>query len=67
MLQHAGVDVGQHHQARFTDLARQSRRQIAGAAGDIQRPIAGLSPVSDSVNCFHSRCAPADIRSFIRS
>ena len=42
MLEHAGIDVGQYHQARAADLARQSRRQIAGAAGDIECTAAGF-------------------------
>ena len=66
--EHRGVDVGEHHEAALADLAGQPRGQVAGAAGDVQRPLPGaqVRPVP-SVKRFHRRCAPADIRSFIRS
>ena len=39
--EHRGVDVGEHHQAALAHLARHAGRQIAAAAGDIQRPLPG--------------------------
>jgi len=61
VLEHAGIDVGEHHQAGAPDLAREPGGQIAGAAGDVERLAARLSPVSDNANCFQSLCAPPDI------
>ena len=66
-VEHRGVDVGEHDQARCADLLRHAGGQVAGAAGDVERRLPGRSPVCDSVKRFHSRCTPADIRSFIRS
>ena len=39
LREHRCVDVGEHHEAALAHLARQARGQVAGAAGDIQRPL----------------------------
>ena len=65
--EHRGVDVREDDHAGLADLLREAGSQVAGAAGDVERALAGCRPVSDSVNSFQSRCAPPDMRSFIRS
>jgi len=42
VFQHCLVDVGKHHAAGFAHLAGQPARQIAGAAGHVQRCLARL-------------------------
>ena len=37
--QHLAVDVRQHDEPALADLLRQAHCQIAGAAGDVQRPL----------------------------
>ena len=49
------------------DALGESRGEIAGAAGDVEHALAGRTPETWMVNAFHSRCRPADIRSFIMS
>jgi len=52
MLEHAGIDIGQYHQAGAAGLARQSsRRSPVPPAMSSARPPA-LSPVSDSAKLF---------------
>ena len=51
----------------LADLRGHAGREVAGAAGDVERRCPGRSPVCDSAKRFQSRCTPADIRSFIRS
>ena len=41
-LQHARIDVRQDHPAVLADLAQKPPRQIAGAAGDVERVLPGL-------------------------
>ena len=39
--EHGGVDVRENHQSGFADLFGESGSEVAGAAGDVERALAG--------------------------
>ncbi len=65
--QHGGVDVGEQYQAIRSDLPGHACAQVPGASGHIQRLLTGSQLSETQGKPLPQRCAPADIRSFIRS
>ena len=65
--EHGGVDVGEHDEAALPTwrASPAARSPVPPATSSARCP--GRRFASDSVKRFHSRCVPADIRSFIRS
>ena len=43
-LEHRRIDVRQDHAAHLADLSQQADRQVAGAAGDVERTLTRPQP-----------------------